>query len=317
MNRTGIVIVTWNSKETIGPCLEAAARQPAEVLVIDNASTDGTVSEVRRFPSVRLVANTENRGFAGAVNQGVAALDSEVVLLLNPDAVLLSPVEPLVEACKDPAVAAAAGRLVDERGRLQQGFSVRRFPTPLTLIFEALGCNRVWPGNPVNRRYRCLDLDLNRPADVEQPAAAFLMLRRDVWRQLGGLDERFHPLWFDEVDYLFRARARGYRVRYVPESVARHLGGGSVAGLSPVCRELYWYGSLLRYAAKHFGHGERKLVSVAAIVGSLLRMLTRLLLERRWSPVVACAGVVRLAGGFLIHGRLPRSERFVTAGTTG
>ncbi len=316
MNRIGVVIVTWNSKETIGPCLEAAMREGAEVVVVDNGSSDGTAAEVRRYPTVRLVANTENRGFAAAVNQGIGVLETDLVLLLNPDTVLLTPVAALAEACQDPRVAAAAGRLVDGQGIPQRGFSVRRFPTPLTLMLEALGANRVWPSNPVNRRYRCLDLDLSRRSEVEQPAGAFLMIRRDVWRQLGGMDERFHPLWFEDVDYLLRARRLGYRVCYIPEAAARHVGGQSVRRLPAGCRERYWYGSLLTYAAKHFGYGARKLVCAAVIAGSLVRMPVRLLAERRWASLHGYARVVRLAWAFLLDGRPAQTDGFVAATAT-
>ncbi len=85
-----------------------------------------------------------------------------------------------------------------------------------------LGLNRLWPGNPVNRRYRCLDLDLEAAADVEQPAGAFLLIRRDAWQALGGFDEGFHPIWFEDVDFLKRARDAGYRRAL--RSVARWRG---------------------------------------------------------------------------------------------
>jgi GT2 family glycosyltransferase len=87
MSDIGIIIVTYNSAGEIGACLDAALASGAETVVVDNASQDGTIAEVARR-GVRLIANSENRGFAGAVNQGFAALNSPYVLLLNPDAVI-------------------------------------------------------------------------------------------------------------------------------------------------------------------------------------------------------------------------------------
>lgn len=314
MTRAGIVIVTWNSEQDIGACLESAAGQCEDVVVVDNASQDGTRDLVAGRPGVRLIANESNRGFAAAVNQGVTALDNEMVLLLNPDAVLRTGIGDLVQACGDTQVAAAAGKLVDEHGELQKGFCVRRFPTPLTLALEVLGWNRLWPGNRVNRHYRCLDLDLDQPAAVEQPPGAFLMVRRDVWRKLDGMDEQFHPLWFEDVDFLRRARNSGYGVRFVPSVVARHRGGRSVKKLSFGCRQLYWYGSLLRYASKHFGHGGRMMVCVAVVFGSLLRMLAAIFSERSVNPIVIYGRVIWLGGVFLLRGRIRGADNSAAAG---
>ena len=107
-----------------------------------------------------------------------------------------------------------------------------RLPTPAALILEALLLNRFWPGNPVNRRYRCLDWDSSSRSVVEQPAGAFFMVRRAVWQELGGLDESFFPLWFEDVDFCRRIRDRGFSLYYVPEAVAKHTGGHSIPQLA-------------------------------------------------------------------------------------
>jgi GT2 family glycosyltransferase len=141
MNQTGVVVVTYNSAEVIGRCLDSCAGLP--VIVIDNASTDGTRDIVQRRPAVKLIANASNRGFAAAVNQGVGALKTELVLLLNPDAEIETPVDPMAEACARDGVGAAGGKLIDETGKVQSGFALRRFPTPMALTFEVLGINRM------------------------------------------------------------------------------------------------------------------------------------------------------------------------------
>jgi len=316
--RSAAAIITHNSAGPISACLASALARCAEVLVIDNASEDGTPQMVARFAGVRLIANRSNRGFAAAVNQALAALDSECVLLLNPDAELLSEIDPLAEACREPGVAAAAGKLVDELGRPQVGFNVRSFPTPAALAFEALGFNRLLRSNPVNRRYRRLDLDPDRPAEVEQPAGAFLMLRRDVWRRLGGFDESFHPVFFEEVDFLRRAARHGYRVRYVPAAVARHRGGHSVMRLPPGHRQRYWYSNLLRYAEKHFGRGALVAVSAAVLVGVVARMGTSLFARERFEALAAHGKVIPLAAKFLVSGSSRAgAARSAAAGSVG
>ena len=167
----GIVIVTYNSQQDIGPCLESALRSGAEVVVVDNGSTDGTVAEVTRR-GARLIANGTNRGFAAAVNQGFAVLNSAYVLLLNPDAEVEGGLEDLRQACQLPGAAGAGGRLVDVQGHPQVGFMVRQLPTPLSLTLEVLMLNRIFPSNRTNRRYRGLELDYSTRVAVEQPAGA-------------------------------------------------------------------------------------------------------------------------------------------------
>ncbi|MDQ6664211.1 MAG: glycosyltransferase family 2 protein [Acidobacteriota bacterium] len=271
MDRVGIVIVTFNSQAEIGACLDSVQSTGAEIAVVDNASRDGTRAEVSRR-NIRLIANRSNRGFAAAVNQGIENLTTPFILLLNADAVLLTGLDHLRTACEVPGIGGAGGRLVNPDGTPQTGFMVRRLPTPAVLCFEALLINRLWPRNPVNWRYRCLNLNPGEAAEVEQPAGAFLMIRRDVWRELGGFDENFAPLWFEDVDFCKRARNAGYGLRYVPEAVAKHTGAHSIRNIGLEIRQLYWYRSLLKYAAKHFRPVSRRLVCISVIFGSILRM---------------------------------------------
>jgi len=301
LHDVGIVIVTYNSAREIGPCLDAAIATGAEVIVVDNASEDGTCAEVERR-GVRLRANSSNAGFAAAVNQGIRELDAPLLLLLNPDAIIQSGLESLREACGNPLIAAAGGMLVDDLGKPQVGFMVRRFPTPAALCLEVLLVNRLWPSNPVNWHYRCLGLDYSAPLEVEQPAGAFLMIRRDAWERLGGFDESFYPLWFEDVDFLKRAQDGGHHICYVPSAVAKHTGGHSIRKISVEFRQLYWYRSLLKYAAKHFPPGSVKIVCLAVITGSIMRAV--LGVPHQWSlkPIAVYGKVVRLAGRQLFFG---------------
>jgi GT2 family glycosyltransferase len=300
MRDVGIVIVTYNSRREIGPCLDAALATGAEVIVVDNASRDGTVEEVRLY-AVRVLDNPTNRGFAAAVNQGFAALDTPYVLLLNPDATIVGGVDRLRAACQPPH-GAAGGCLLDESGKPQIGFMARSLPTPAALILEVLLLNRIWPRNPVNRRYRVLDLSYGRQCEVEQPAGAFLMVRRAVWQELGGFDETFWPLWFEDVDFCQRLAAAGLRSYYVPEAVAKHTGGHSVPSLSVEMRHFYWYRSLLHYSAKHFQALPFRAVCLAVLTGSVLRAVVESVTGRGWKAFGDYSRVALLAGRLLVVG---------------
>jgi N-acetylglucosaminyl-diphospho-decaprenol L-rhamnosyltransferase len=307
MPRTSVVIVTYNSAAMIERCLKSCGDLP--VVVVDNASQDITCNLVRQLSVVSqgfvtLIANPDNYGFARAVNQAVSGLKTELILLLNPDAELKTSIEELEAACMKTGTGLAAGQLADEDGEPQRGFTLRRLPNAPTLICEVLGVNRLVAGNPINRSYRCLDVDLSRPAEVEQPPGAFLMFRREVWQRLGGFDTQFYPLWFEDVDFCKRASGLGLKIQYVPQVKARHEGGHSIAGLDWEWREVYWYVSLLRYASKHFRPHAFRWVSAAVVLGSLFRTAIGVTTRRSFRPITVYAKIGRLAGRCLIDGRV-------------
>jgi GT2 family glycosyltransferase len=295
------VVVTHNSEKVVDACLEALDRMSLPTVVVDNASTDQTLERLGTHPRVRVLRNSQNRGFAAACNQGIRASSAEFILLINPDVTLDTSVDALIEASERSGL--ASGKLLDVAGRTQSGFTIRRFPTPQVLIFELFGINRLWPSNPLNRRYRCLDIDLDRRAIVEQPAGAFLMTRRDVWERLDGFDEGFFPVWFEDVDYCRRAVDSGYEIQYVPSVTGTHVGGHSVRQIPAGSRATYWCASLLRYAAKHFRAAGYQVVCAAVVVSSVPRMLADILRERSLTPVRVYFHIMRDACAALFLGR--------------
>jgi GT2 family glycosyltransferase len=102
--------------------------------------------------------------------------------------------------------------------------------------------------------------------DVDQPAGAFLMVNRKAWEAVGGFDESFHPVWFEDVDFCLRLHRQGYRILYHPGAIARHIGGHSTTRMNGRLRQLCWYESLLRYAAKQFPPVGRRAVAAAVML---------------------------------------------------
>lgn len=302
MDRIAIVIVTYNAGEHIGACLDAARGRADEIIVVDNASRDSTCAEAEQR-GVTVLNNQVNAGFAAAANRGISAARAKLIVLLNPDARLCTSLDGFRKSLANPQTAACGGLLLDDSGTPQAGFAVRRFPTLAGMVFEALGVNRLWPRNPVNWKYRCLDLDLKAPQFVDQPAGALLCFRRSVWSELGGFDEAFRPLWFEDVDFCRRIKERGYAVAYTPEVVAYHTGAHSILKIPLENRNFYWYGGFLRYAAKHFSGWGVRLLGLAVLAGSVLRIATGVAHRRNLEPMAEFGVVFKLAARYLALGR--------------
>ncbi len=278
MAKGSVVLVAHNSSGWIESCLQAlCAEADWEIILIDNASSDDTRERITRFSNrVRIIANAENRGFAGAVNQAVKLATGSVIVAMNPDTVAQHGALDCLARVLDTKTGAAGGMLLDQQGQPQLGFVVRRFPTLASALCEVLLLNRLWPSNPWNSTYRCLDLDYSREQEVDQPAGAALAFRRDAWEQAGGLDELFYPVWFEDVDFCLRLRQLEWRIVYCPGAVFRHAGGHSVSRLSFCERQYYWYANLLRYFRKHRGHISVALLRMGIAFGMILRSLAAL-----------------------------------------
>ena len=271
-----VVVVNWNDRERLERCLRSLASAALDVIVVDNASDDGSADMVaREFPAVRLVRRAANDGFAAGVNAGVSASAMPFALVLNPDTEVAPPV---VARLADtlaayPRAGAVGGLLVDVANQPQAGFTVRRFPTVALWLVDLLLVDELWPGNPVTRRYLCADLDLDAdvPMDVDQPAAACLLVRRAAFDAVGGFDEGFRPAWFEDVDFCRRLRAAGWRILLEPRARVVHEGGVSMRALGYADFSRIWYRNLLRYVRKHHGAAGHAVVRLALTVGLPLR----------------------------------------------
>jgi len=271
-----IVIVTWNSERWIERCLRslpaACEGLSYEVVVYDNASIDGTL---RLLPddTTRVIRSQQNDGFAVGTNRALAEARGRYIFLLNPDCDL----DPraLTLLCEfldhNPNAAAAAPLLVGEGGASQHEFQLRRLPTLRGLAAEALLLDKMFPRNRATAHYRYRDLDLSQPQRIEQPAAAALLVRRDVFDEIGGFDEQFSPAWFEDVDYCRRLNAAGKELFVVPAAQARHVGGASLEHMEYARFIDLWYRNMWRYAHKWFSPGKAEALRWALIAGMILR----------------------------------------------
>ncbi|MGB8888143.1 MAG: glycosyltransferase family 2 protein [Candidatus Korobacteraceae bacterium] len=285
MLRCSAIVVTYNSTAAIGACLEALTHEDCEIVVVDNASQDDTVRRVEEFVAwhpVRLIANPENRGFGAAVNQGAHEAEGALFLILNPDAIAEpGAVAALLQCVQATQASAVGGALLASDGQPARGFAFRRIATLASLLCEVLLVNQLWPGNPVNRRYRCLDADYSLQQEVEQPAGACLAVTRTAWESIGGFDEQFFPVWFEDVDLCKRLLDHGDKIFYCPAARFHHGGAHSVGQLSFRDKQLFWYSNMLRYAGKHFSRAQVLILRLGIIKGMLLRSVGALFGARK------------------------------------
>lgn len=231
--KLSIIVVNWNTCSLLRACLLSLRRHPAaggqELVVVDNGSSDGSAEMVRReFPEVLLIANAKNTGYAAANNQGLRAASGDFLLLLNSDTeVLAGALDTLVEVLEThPEAGAAAPRLVWPDGRVQP--SVRGFPAPGALLAEVTGLARLFPRSRSLGAYRMRWWDYDDEREVDQPMTSCLLIRRAALEQVGLLDEAF-PIFFNDVDWCFRARQLGWRIRFTPRAEVLHYLGATTS----------------------------------------------------------------------------------------
>lgn len=272
-----IVIVSYNSPGLLRDCLKAVLETGAdlapEILVVDNASSQGNVSMVRtEFPMVRVVANSRNLGFAKATNQGIAAATGNYILLLNPDTrVLPGALAALTRFMDDHPQAGAAGpRLLNGDGTLQP--SCHPFPNLAAHFLDISGiCRRFkW-----TQRWRAGKMH-DRPCAVDWVTGACLLLRRQAVEQVGALDEDYF-LYSEEMDWCYRARKRGWQTFFTPAAEVIHVGGGSSSREAAGRSMALLYGSLFLFYRKHRSPGALLILKIMVIVLSLPKIIMTLL----------------------------------------
>ena len=231
--KLSVILVSWESAQELPPCLKAIFESrigfDREVLVVDNASTDGSAEVVRKeFPLARLIENRRDWGFARAVNQGLAYSKGDYLLLLNPDVVLKPDALAAMAKYLDthPDVGALAPQMLFPDGTVQA--SCREFPSYQVLLWELTGLSRLFPTHRVIGRWKMGYFDHATEREVDQPMASCFLLRREVLEKVGYLDEDF-PLFFNDVDWCYRMRKEKVKIMYYPGIQVVHDLGASTA----------------------------------------------------------------------------------------
>ncbi len=268
-----IVIVSYNCRQALQTCLLKliAEGYPPPILVVDNASTDGTPEMVTAdFPTVQLIQNVRNHGFAAACNQGIRACASDFILLLNPDTLLkratLQKLSDIMRA--QPNIGACGPRVLNTDGTLQP--SCRRFPTLGAMACDELGVSRLFPRSRLLARYRMQNWLHDENRDVDQVMGSCLLVRRTALEHVGLLDEHFF-LYFEEVDLCLRLQKTGWRVVFIADQNVTHLGGES-SKIDPRNALGHRYRSLFAFYRKHYPSWQLPILRFIVQIAALARV---------------------------------------------
>lgn len=279
--RLSIIIVSWNVKELLRQSLESIQQHLTgishEVIVVDNASTDGSAAMVaKEFPQVALISNSKNNGFGRANNQGLNQARGEYILFLNDDTQLM-----------DGGVAQAVDYLA---GHLQVGLiglqlknpdgsvqpSVRHFPKLGDQLMYLFKLHLLLPNSKPIRHYLSADFDYSKPATVDQVMGAAMVMPTALAKKLGGFDQRY-PNWFEEVDLCQRVKQLNKEVWYLPLAPIIHLKGASFSQQRPIKLQRMYNYSMRQYFKRWEPWFAYALICFFQPVGLLLAGIIQLL----------------------------------------
>lgn len=288
-----IIIVNYNVKHFLEQCLlsviNATKRIEAEIIVVDNNSVDGSCHYIRkRFPTIELIENNENKGFSKANNQGIARAKGNFVLLLNPDTVVQ---EDTFDKCLSfmeahPKAGAMTVKMIDGKGRFLPE-SKRALPSPAVAFYKIFGLSKLFPHSKRFARYHLGHLDKHKVQRIEILPGAFMFMRHSALQEVGALDERFF-MYGEDIDLSYRFLKKGYTNYYCPDTQIIHYKGESTKKGS-INYVRVFYKAMILFAKKHFPSKHAKvfssLIHVAIYIRAFVALLHRLF-QRAFLPIL-------------------------------
>ncbi len=254
--KLSIVIVSFNTERLLKGCLRSiyagANGTPFDIWVVDNNSRDNSVPMVKaQFPSVKVVENRANVGFSRANNAIIAQSNSDYVLLLNPDTLIIEDaIERVVKFMNEhPQVGIAGCKVLNRDGTLQLACR-RSLPTPKVAFYRLSGLSRLFPQSRTMGKYNLTYESPDELQEVDAVSGAFLMIRREVIKDIGLLDERFF-MYGEELDWCLRAKRAGWGIVYYPAAQIVHYKGESAKHNSRKAT-LEFHRAMYLFHKKHF-----------------------------------------------------------------
>jgi GT2 family glycosyltransferase len=247
-----VVIVNYNTRHDLGVCLASLkSYTPTEVVVVDNASTDGSVEMVRAdYPWVTLQANKRNFGYGAAANQAITACHAKYVLLLNSDTIVMpGAVEALIRYLdQNPRVAIGGPRILNPDGTLQR--SCFPFPTPVDVFLDVSNLSSLIRYVPILRNSYLRTWSHSHVRPVPWISGAALAINRSAFEAVGGFDASFF-MYFEEVDLCYRLASAGWQIHFAPVADVIHAGGRSTQQRR-VDMTVQFFVSLAQFYRRHY-----------------------------------------------------------------
>jgi hypothetical protein len=259
-----VIIVNWNTKDLLCQCIDSLTltlkKINAEVFVVDNGSTDGSVGAVReKFPGVRLIENPVNLGFAKANNQALSDSRGIYVLLLNPDTQVKDEAIPRMLSFMNahPKAGLVGGQLLNADGSKQN--SIANFPSLATELFNKSLLRWLFPEKfPGKETYYAA------PVEVDSVIGACMLARRETAEQVGLLDEGYF-LFLEETDWCYRMKKAGWKIYHIPQAEILHFQGKSAEAEKGKAR-IEYYRSRYHYFRKNRGVFQSSVLSIGLII---------------------------------------------------
>ena len=271
-----VIVVNWNTRDFLRQCLRSVYAHTRdvsfEVIVVDNASEDGSPHMVRsECPKVTLIQNDRNRGFAAANNQAIRRARGKYVLLLNSDTRVLDGAIDRTFAFAEghPEAAVIGCKVHDLRDNAVQ-FTCHQYPSPLNLLLSVSGASRLAPKSRFLGRQMMAWWGYNEVREVDTIAGCFMFVRQDAIRQVGMLDEQYF-MYVEDIDWCFRFREAGWKVVFYPDAEIDHFTGRS-SKMANRNMEIERRKSLLMFFAKHRGPRVAALANGLFVINELVRL---------------------------------------------
>lgn len=303
--KLSVIIVNYNVKYFLEQCLhsvvKACAKIDAEIFVVDNNSVDGSVEMVeKKFSSVKIISNKDNKGFSKANNQAIQISSGEYILLLNPDTVVEEDTfEKIIRFMDSHPDAGGLGvKMIDGSGKFLPE-SKRGLPTPMVAFYKMFGLSKLFPRSKTFGKYHLSYLDQNKIHEVDVLAGAFMLLRKSVLDKTGLLDETFF-MYGEDIDLSYRITEAGFKNYYFPETRIIHYKGESTKK-SSVNYVFVFYNAMIIFAKKHFSKKNASLFSFIIRIAIYLRAasaITVRFIKKIFLPVLDIA--LLFAGMFFL-----------------
>ncbi|MBN1299761.1 MAG: glycosyltransferase [Melioribacteraceae bacterium] len=256
MTDISIIIVNYNVKEYLNNLLnsleKASGNLRTEIIVVDNASSDGSAEEIpSKFPAIKFLRNEKNLGFGKANNQGLELANGEYILLINPDTIVKEDtIERLIQFLEaNPDAGMVSCKVLNPDGTLQLACR-RSYPTPWVSFSKITGLSHLFPKSKLFAKYNLTYLDENEINEVDAISGAFMLFRRNIYNEIGGFDPKFF-MYGEDLDFCYRIQQAGYKIYYVPSTEIIHYKGESTKR-SNLDETKVFYDAMHLFVQKHF-----------------------------------------------------------------